>query len=195
MIAFHEHGLAGQVRTVRTHADPMIPHEALMAINPLSKIPTLELDDGRVLFDSHVIATWIDQQTGEPTLFPRDLNLRLLAECDEALGNGMLDLALAWLGETRLRPESQRSSAMVAVYRRKLKSVATFLDRYVRELAKRPFDIGHLTLGVALSYLDFRFDDENWRDGHARLADWHARFSTRPSVTATVFNDDPRPEP
>ncbi len=193
MVALHEHGLAGQVRTVRTQADPMIPHEALMTINPLGKIPTLELDDGRILYDSHVIATWIDQQTGNARLFPHDRHMRLLAERDEALGNGILDFALAWLVETRLRPESQRSSSMVAVYRRKLRSVATFLEDYVRNLTERPFDIGHVTIGVALSYLDFRFDNENWRDGQARLAAWHAEFSTRPSVTATAFRDDLRP--
>ena len=150
MVALHERGLADEVRTVRTHADPMIPCEPLMRINPLSKIPTLELDDGRVLFDSHVIATWIDQHGSGPTLFPHDHEHRLMAERDEALGNGILDFALAWLTEARLRPESLRSSAMVAVYRRKLKSVTTYLDNEVTQMAERPFDIGHLTIGVAL---------------------------------------------
>lgn len=74
MVALHERGLAEQVRTVRTHADPMIPHEPLMTINPLSKIPTLELDDGRVLFDSHVIATWIDQYGSGPNSFRTTTN-------------------------------------------------------------------------------------------------------------------------
>ncbi|SEO16152.1 Glutathione S-transferase, N-terminal domain [Gemmobacter aquatilis] len=61
MVALHEKGLAGQVETVRTHADPLIPHPGLMALNPLSKIPTLELEDGSVLFDSHVICRWADR--------------------------------------------------------------------------------------------------------------------------------------
>jgi glutathione S-transferase len=54
--------------------------------------------------------------------------------------------------------------------------------------------MGHLTLGVALCYLDFRFDEENWRDGNTRVAAWHAEFSERPSIKATKFKDDPRPE-
>jgi glutathione S-transferase len=194
VVALHERGLAEQVRTVRTHADPMIPHEPLMTINPLSKIPTLELDDGRVLFDSHVIATWIDQHGSGPRLFPHDYEQRLLAERDEALGDGILDFALGWLTEARLRPEPLRSSEMVVVYRRKLKSVTTYLDNHVKELAERPFDIGHLTLGVALCYLDFRFDVENWRGGNDRVAAWHAAFSERPAIKATEFKDDPRPQ-
>jgi glutathione S-transferase len=123
-------------------------------------------------FSILTFATWIDQHGSGPTLFPREQDRRLIAERDEALGDGILDFALAWLVETRLRPERLRSNEMVTVYRRKLKSVTSYLDGYVSDLAERPFDMGHLTLGVALCYLDFRFDEENWRDGNTRVAAW-----------------------
>ena len=88
-----------RVTTLRTQADPMIPHQGLMAVNPLSKIPTLELEDGRCLFDSHVICRWADMTGGTgPRLFP-DSAAGLEAERDEALGTGLLDVALPWLVE------------------------------------------------------------------------------------------------
>ena len=193
MVALHEKGLADGIRTVRTQADPMIPHAGLMRINPLSKIPALELEDGRVLFDSHVICRWADGRSAAgPRLFPDGAAL-LDAEQDEALANGLLDIALAWLVETRMRPEGQRSAALVEVYRTKLAHVADWLDARVAELDARPFDIGHLTIGVALCYLDFRFGAEDWRHARPRLARWHEGFSARPSVQATGFRDDPRP--
>jgi glutathione S-transferase len=193
MVALHEKGLADGVRTVRTYADPMIPHEGLMRLNPLSKIPTLELDDGRVLFDSHVICRWADEQSeAGPRLFPCGAG-QFEAERDEALGNGLLDVALAWLVETRMRPETQRSAELVTVYRTKLIRTADWLEAHVPVLEQRPFDIGHLTIGVALAYLDFRFASENWRDGRQELARWHAIFSERASVLPTAFRDDPRP--
>lgn len=193
MVALHEKGLADGVRTVRTHADPMIPHEGLMRLNPLSKIPTLELDDGRVLFDSHVICRWADEQSDAgPRLFPRGPS-GFEAERDEALGNGLLDVALAWLIETRMRPEAQRSAELVSVYRTKLVRTADWLEAHAPVLERRPFDIGHLTIGVALAYLDFRFGSEGWRDGRPALARWHAIFSERASVPPTAFRDDPRP--
>lgn len=193
MLALHEKGLADRVKILRTHADPMIPHEGLMEINPLSKIPTLELEDGRVLFDSHVICRWADQEGGSgPRLFPEGA-AGLEAERDEALGTGLLDVALPWLVETRMRPEAQRSAEMVAVYRTKLRRAADWLEAHAPRLEARPFDIGHLTIGAALSYLDFRFDAEGWREGRPKLAAWHAGFSARPSVQATAFRDDPRP--
>lgn len=190
MVALHEKGLAGQVETVRTHADPLIPHPGLMALNPLSKIPTLELDDGSLLFDSHVICRWADRSGAVgPRLFPEDL----LAERDEALGTGLLDVALPWLVEARLRPAAQRSDDMITVYRTKMNRVADWLEDHVPALEARAFDIGHLSIGVALCYLDFRFEAEAWRNGRPRLAAWHAAFAARPSVQATAFRDDPRP--
>ena len=53
-----------------------------------------------------------------------------------------------------------------------------------------PFGIGHIAVGCALSYLDFRYADENWRKDHLRLANWHAAFAARPSVRATEPVDD-----
>jgi hypothetical protein len=43
---------------------------------------------------------------------------------------------------------------------------------------------------VALCYLDFRFADLAWRDGHPKLAAWHETFNARPSVVANPPVDD-----
>ena len=52
MIVAHEVGVADRIQCVRTVAAMMKPHPELMIDNPLSKIPTLVLDDGTVLYDS-----------------------------------------------------------------------------------------------------------------------------------------------
>ncbi|MDP2801456.1 MAG: hypothetical protein Q8O26_06185 [Phreatobacter sp.] len=39
---------------------------------------------------------------------------------------------------------------------------------------------------MSLGYLDFRFPDIGWRNGHARLAAWYAGFAERPSMKATA---------
>lgn len=193
MVALHEKGLAHTVKTVRTQADPMVPHEELMRINPLSKIPTLEREDGEPIFDSRVICEWADMQGSGPILFPHDPERRLVALRDEAIGTGLLDVALPWLVETRMRPAEQQSPQLVATFRRKMNSVADWLDTRIEDIAARPFDIGHLAIGVALCYLDFRFSVENWSAGRPTLAAWHQEFRRRPSVVVTEFRDDPRP--
>ena len=42
----------------------------------------------------------------------------------------------------------------------------------------------HDDLGGALGYMDFRFPELKWRNGHPRLAAWHAAFEARPSARA-----------
>jgi hypothetical protein len=41
-----------------------------------------------------------------------------------------------------------------------------------------------------LSYLDFRFNDFDWRKKHSRAAAWHETFASRPAVVATEPIDD-----
>jgi glutathione S-transferase len=52
------------------------------------------------------------------------------------------------------------------------------------------FGIGHITIGVMLSYLDFRFDHLGWRSGRPALSAWHAAMAARPSMQATAAIDD-----
>ena len=64
MIVAHERGLLGRLQCVRTVAAMTTPHAALMRDNPLSKIPTLVLDDGMALYDSPVICEYLDALAG-----------------------------------------------------------------------------------------------------------------------------------
>lgn len=130
--------------------------------------------------------------TGPPP-FPADPEERWQTLSMGAVGNWLLDVALPWLVETRMRPEELRHAVQIDVYRRKLNSVAGWLEACIDKIAARAFDAGHIALGVAFSYFDFRFGGENWRDGRLRLAAWHATFAQRPSAVATEFRDDPRP--
>jgi len=55
MIVAHEVGVVGRIECVRTVAAMMKPQPDLMIDNPLSKLPTLVLDDGRPLAESNAI--------------------------------------------------------------------------------------------------------------------------------------------
>jgi glutathione S-transferase len=189
MIAIHEIGLQGQVTCVRTAAAAMKAHEGLMDDNPLSKLPTLVLDDGAPVYDSHVICEYLDAQRAPARLFPAKWPERLVALRHEALGDGLMDLGLLWLIE-RQRGAGMQSEALVAACARKVERVVERLEQDIATLTGRPFDIGHLTIGTALGYLDFRFSFLNWRDGHPALAAWHAQFLERPSVKANPVVDD-----
>ncbi len=188
MITAHETGLADRLHTVRTVVGGTEPHRALMTQNPLGKIPTLVLEDGTVMFDSPVICEYLDTLHRGPKLFPPWPH-RLTALRRLALGDGMLDIALAWLGE-RLRPPERQSAPHVELWRAKIIAGVDALDNEADRLASDTFSIGHIGIGVALGYLDFRFTSIAWRENRPRLAQWQASFDQRPSVRANLPVDD-----
>jgi glutathione S-transferase len=187
MIVAHERGLIDRLDCARTVAAMTAPHPELMRDNPLSKIPTLVLDDGTALYDSPVICEYLDALDGKPQLFPLDGKRRIVALRRQALGDGYLDLLVLTRNE-RLREQPSQLHLKSAAVRSA--AVLASLEREADALAASAFDIGHIAIGCALSYLDFRFAEEDWREDHQRLAIWHAVFAARPSVQATRPVDD-----
>ncbi len=189
MIAAHEAGVADRLQCVRTVAAMMKPHADLMVDNPLSKIPTLVLDDGTVLYNSAVICEYFDQLHDGPKLFPQAFGERLVALRRQALGDGWLDALVLWRGEI-MRPPEQQSAQYLASFATRNEATLEAVEREADELAASAFSIGHVALGCALAYLDFRFAERQWRKDHPRLAAWHATFAARPSFCATEPVDD-----
>ena len=163
------------------------PHAELMKDNPLSKIPTLVLDDGTVLYDSPVICEYLDALEGDPKLFPQHGRARIVALRRQALGDGFLDLLVLARNEPM---RAQASQAHLASAATRTAATLDHLEREAEALAASPFCIGHIAIGCALSYLDFRFAEQDWRRDHPRLSNWHASFAARPSVQATLPVDD-----
>jgi glutathione S-transferase len=187
MIAAHELELADRITCVRTVAATTRPHAALMEDNPLSKIPTLVLDDGTVLYDSPVICEYLDSLHGGRKLIPADGKERMIALRRQALGDGFLDFLLLLRNE---RERAHPSDAHLSTFATKRKAALAALEREAQALAASPFTIGHIAIGCALSYLDFRFANEDWRADHPGIAGWHREFAARASVRATEPIDD-----
>jgi len=182
MIAAHETGLVDRLTCVRTVVAMTEPNTNLLSDNPLSKIPTLVLDDGSPLYDSLVICEYFDAMHDGPKLFPTDPKARWTALRRHALGNGLLDMLILWRGEReRQQPSQPHLDAFAVKYKATLKA----LEKESPEIGATPFGIGHIAIGCALSYADFRFADLNWRAGHPQTATWHASFLQRPSARAT----------
>jgi glutathione S-transferase len=135
-----------------------------------------------------VICEYLDTLHNGPRLYP-DWPERLTALRRLALGDGMLDIALAWLGE-RFRPQDKQSEPHMELWRGKIRSSVAALEHEADALTVSRFSIGHIAIGIALAYLDFRFADLEWRNGHPRLAAWQAMFDARPAVLANPPIDD-----
>jgi glutathione S-transferase len=189
MIAAQVAGLADRIECVRSLAAATKPNPEIMRDNPLSKIPTLVLDDGSALYDSPVICEYFDGLHDGPKLFPAGGPARLTALRRQALGDGLLDVLLLWRGE-QLRPEARQSPDHLAAFEAKTWAALDALEREAPDLAKSAFNIGHIAIGCALGYLDFRFPELDWRAGRPQLADWQRSFEALEAVRAVPVVDD-----
>lgn len=181
-VLLREKGLQDRVEEVfvNPHQDPA----ELLARNPLGKIPALALDDGSALYDSPVICEYLDALDATPSLIPPDGEARWAVLRAQALADGILDLAVATVME-RARPESERSPGSLERWRGKIERAAGGIGEAVAGL-RGELDLGRIALAVALSYLDLRMPELDWRTQRPELIDWHANLAARASMEATA---------
>src|SRR5262245_19884281 len=187
LVAAHETGLAERLRIARVVVSANKPNAQVMAANPLNKIPTLVLADGTALYDSPVICEFFDSLHAGPPLLPTEAALRWRARRLEALGDGLMELNIARLGEMN-RPPAGQSATHLSSFAVKTGATLDCLERQASDLGGT-LQLGGIAVACALAHLDFRFAAEDWRAGRGRLAAWYAEFAARPSMRATEYAD------
>jgi glutathione S-transferase len=134
--------------------------------NPLRRVPTLVLDDGRVLIESAYILDWLDEQKGEGALIARAGAERQVALYQLALITGFADKAVALFYEKLLH------ETMSDVWKTRLESqIGAVLDRLEALRAHVPTlwfggdGLSHvdIALGCALRFA---------REAHSDAIDW-----------------------
>ena len=168
-------------------ADPWPDDSPLIAKNPFSKVPVLEIGPDSHLFESALVVHYLDNVDGKP-LTPKDPAGYWQAQWWQALGNGIIDAGIARILELR-RPADKQMPEKIA---REEKRIARAIDLAERTLAEsRPFLVGKsftladLVMGVGLQYTDFRHPHD-WRSRAPRLAAWLSGIASRPSFEQTL---------
>ncbi len=158
--------------------------------NPLGKLPCLVMEGGEAVFDSRVIVEYLDTLSPVGKLIPAQGRERAEVKTWEALADGLLDAAIlvrleaTWTG----RSAHERSQAWME---RQMQKVHASLQAMSRGLGDKPYCSGvHLSLsdiatGVALSYLDFRFPELDWREPYANLLRLNGKLEQRQSFIDT----------
>jgi glutathione S-transferase len=169
-------------------ADPWNPGPELVKVNPLGKVPALIMDDGSSVFDSRVIAEYLDGLSPVHRLIPEASRDRIAVKRWEAIADGLCDAALLARLENN-RPDKNESSARQI--ERQLGKIAACIDEMARELGEREFCVGNalsladIATGCALGYLKFRFPDITWDSTHPNLARLYKKLAARTSFKST----------
>lgn len=190
LVCAHEVGIAGRMEKIYTLVSGSSINAEMLRVNPLGRIPALITDDGRTLYDSVVICEYLDALYGDHRLFPREGDARWDTLRRHALADGLLETLVLWRGESTRDPVRQ-SPEVLAAFEHKVLSALDAAEREAAPASATP-DIGHLTLAVALSYIDFRFGAIGWRNGRPRLAGWFDTVAARPSIQQTAPQDELR---
>lgn len=184
MVLLHEANATDRVTLVPAAGHPLDPGTMPVDRNPLGKIPALERPDGPTLYDSRVITRYLDDLLAA-RLYPAAPRLWDTLTI-EATGDGMAESAVLMRYEVSVRPEPSRSAAWVEAQWAKIdRALSALEDRWMSHLAG-PVDMGHIAVGCALGYIDFRHAERDWRAAHPALAAWFATFGARPAMQATA---------
>ena len=180
-----ETGQAKDIELVdATGLSPVNPTELVTRVNPLARIPALISDDDHLIVDSRVICEYLDGRHEGERLIPtgderwQSLTLAAVAE-------GILDTAVSLRYETALRPEELQWSKLIESQLNRISQTLDYLERNANSLSEQVC-VGRITLGCALGYLDFRFEDFSWRKDRKGLSNWYTEFSNRESMMKTV---------
>ncbi len=165
---------------------PLDPNARVATLNPLGKVPLLELDNGEVLFNSPMIVDYLDSLVAMP-LIPGDTEMRWQVQRWHALGDGIADAVVARLLESR-RDEDKQDKTFIARQEGKVAAALEFASAHLSRdefLCGADLTMADIAMAVALDYTDLRYPHD-WRAQHLELARWLTAMGRRPSFSDTI---------
>ncbi len=178
-IAAHELGLSHRIGLLK--ADPWTDTR-LRSLNPLAKVPTLVLDDGRALYESALICEYLDAHADAPHLYPPAGAARWETLLRQGLADGAAAAAGRLFAEQR-KPDAERNPGMEARFRDAIDAALNTLEKDA-PVHGEPL-IGDIATAAFIGYLDFRFPGTGWRATRLKLSAWYDVFCQRPSMKTT----------
>lgn len=170
-------------------ASPRDPQSGVSAANPLSKVPTLVLDDGTAIYDSSVIIEYVDGLAPAPKLIPDAFADRIAVKRWEALGNGVIDASVNIMHNRRLPAEKRQGADYETRQMQKIEAALALVDKTVAAaefVHAARFGLGDVVCGAALGYLDRVLAEFDWRARYANLKRYAARLAARPAFASTA---------
>ena len=183
MIAAIETGQDSDIEIIP--ADPQGLDPALVAVNAISKVPTLITDDGVSLPESDAICLYLDERSGGGKLLPKSGAGRWQVIRHQALADGFLDAAVGRRIEDG-RPSGERSQPSIDKLGARMFRILDSLEVEAASMNAGSIDLGTISVACALGYADFRYQDIGWRDGRPALTTFYETFAARPSMRSTA---------
>ena len=155
--------------------------------NPLAKVPTLITNDISI-FDSPVIAEYVDHKSGLPYLISNDFDKKILVKRWEAIADGLCDAAVAIMLEKR-KPLSQQNTDLFEKQMRKIRLSLEWLNREMEGkeyYLENKFSYADIAGGCALGYVKLRYPEIDFEKEYLNLYRLYKLLMQRPSFQTTA---------
>lgn len=167
----------------------------MVAKNPLSFLPTLELEDGRCLFDSLAIIEYLEECYPSPNFIGRDPIEREHMRCYLHLCNEFFNRCMPYYAN--MLPQFARAMQQTPAVAEWMKP---FLDRTLFGLETLASNQGPFLMGENVSVADCalypmvrhnaeNFNDHFLTDDYPKLKRWAEMFSKRESAPCPLRDD------
>ncbi len=159
--------------------------------NPIAKVPVLERDDGRGLYDSPVIIEYLDHYGSGSQLIPLDFEGRIEVKRWEALADGITEAAVEINHEYRKPKDKRRSVEWFSHLQLKIDRGIAAMEKDLSHsmfCCGESFTLADIAADYALGYLDFGLADYDWRSRHPKLAKLATLLNARESFTSTAHH-------
>jgi len=156
-IALLETGLDALVTKQEvTRARLYSPESDVLVLNPVGRVPTLELDEGTILTESKLILDYIDARNLGPKLLLRDGS-------DGCQALGLLESIVTWI-RALVPPEPQRAAEVISREAERANRAADALEAAIaRGAYAGQLNAAQIVLGTALGLVKPRLPVWKWR--------------------------------
>ena len=157
-------------------------------INPSGRVPSLILDDGKILEDSALICWYLDNVNGIPSLHPSEGMQGLEERRIEAIARSMLDGTSLWWREYLYRSHEIRSKIIIDHEKSRALRLADIFEHEVQnEILAGPLNMAQIILACVLHGREKSGPpDFSWRIGRPNLCKWVERIGRNLAISKTV---------
>jgi len=129
-IALHLYGLTYEHNVISAYGD----FDELLILNPLGKVPALQLDDGTVLADSTLILDYLDRLVEQDkSLWPASLEDRASVLAHVGVAVGLAEKAVEFRTETVRRPSDKMDQPRVDRVLAQINAALNWLQEHTPE--------------------------------------------------------------
>ncbi|HAC62226.1 MAG TPA: glutathione S-transferase family protein [Cyanothece sp. UBA12306] len=160
---------------------------SFLELSPIGKVPVLVDEDSTIIWDSSLIAEYLDEKYPEPRFYPNNFKERLECRKWEDLADTLGDKIISlWIFNLT---NKENSTPYQSALEKSINNLFSVLEKQVAKtqylLGGEIWSIADISALCSCGYYNLRFN-ENWKLNYPNLKNWFDQLHERESVFSTI---------